>query len=46
VLQEAGAARNHRGQHGNRLLPLVGVTSGEQAFFSTAHGSGRTMSRT
>ena len=25
---------------------LVGVTSGEQAFFSTAHGSGRTMSRT
>jgi tRNA-splicing ligase RtcB len=25
---------------------LVGVPSGEQAFFSTAHGSGRTMSRT
>ncbi|SRR5579883_769342 len=25
---------------------LVGVPSGEQTFFSTAHGSGRTMSRT
>jgi tRNA-splicing ligase RtcB len=25
---------------------LVGLPSGEQAFFSTAHGSGRTMSRT
>jgi len=25
---------------------LVGVPSGEQSFFSTAHGSGRTMSRT
>jgi tRNA-splicing ligase RtcB (3'-phosphate/5'-hydroxy nucleic acid ligase) len=25
---------------------LVGVPTGEQAFFSTAHGSGRTMSRT
>lgn len=25
---------------------LVGVPSGKQAFFSTAHGSGRTMSRT
>ena len=24
---------------------LVGVPSGEQTFFSTAHGSGRTMSR-
>jgi tRNA-splicing ligase RtcB len=25
---------------------LVGVTTGQQSFFSTAHGSGRTMSRT
>jgi tRNA-splicing ligase RtcB len=25
---------------------LVGVPSGDQTFFSTAHGSGRTMSRT
>ena len=25
---------------------LVGISEGEQTFFSTAHGSGRTMSRT
>lgn len=25
---------------------LAGVTSGDQTFFSTAHGSGRTLSRT
>jgi tRNA-splicing ligase RtcB len=25
---------------------LVGVATGQQTFFSTAHGSGRTMSRT
>ena len=39
------AAGDHRRQHGDRLLPARGHGGGAQTFFTTAHGSGRTMSR-
>jgi len=46
TLQGYRSTRDHRWQHGNGSYLLVGVPTGDQTFFSTAHGSGRTMSRT
>ena len=46
AIQEDRPARDHRGEHGNRLLSARWNRRGRETFFSTPHGSGRTMSRT
>ena len=46
ALPRHGPAGDHRRQHGDWLLSARGHRFRRRNFFSTAHGSGRTMSRT